>query len=198
MTLEIDSVNATDQELISRVQRGETSAFDELVYRYDRQVLSIASSYTNDPDDAQDIYQEVFLRVYRSLSGFQFRSEFSTWLYRIATNVCITHRTRTKNRTFVSLEEEMETQAQAVEASPLRGPQPVAPDRHAQNVEISKYIQAALTTLSPQQRIVFTLKHYQGYKLREIALMMECSEGTVKKYLFTATEKMRKRLKRIF
>ena len=198
MTLEIDSVKASDQELISRVQRGETSAFDELVYRYDRQVLSIASSYTNDPDDAQDIYQEVFLRVYRSLSGFQFRSEFSTWLYRIATNVCITHRTRAKNRAFVSLEEEMETQAQAVEASPLRGPQPVSPDRHAQNVEISKYIQAALATLSPQQRLVFTLKHYQGYKLREIASMIECSEGAVKKYLFTGTEKMRKRLKRIF
>ncbi len=198
MTLEIDSVKASDQELISRVQRGETSAFEELVYRYDRQVLSIASSYTNDPEDAQDIYQEVFLRVYRSLSGFQFRSEFSTWLYRITTNVCITHQTRTKNRAFVSLEEEMETQAQAVEASPLRGPQPVSPDRHAQNVEISKYIQAALATLSPQQRLVFTLKHHQGYKLREIASMIECSEGAVKKYLFTATEKMRKRLKKIF
>ncbi|MFQ5510821.1 MAG: RNA polymerase sigma factor [Candidatus Krumholzibacteriia bacterium] len=188
----------SDQELISKVQRGETSAFDELVYRYDRQVLSIASSFTNDPEDARDIYQEVFLRVFRSLSGFQFRSEFSTWLYRIVTNVCLTHQRRNKSRTFVSLEEELETQAHAVEASPARGPQPVSPDRHAQNAEISKYIHAALATLSPQQKLVFTLKHYQGYKLREIASMMECTEGTVKKYLFTATDKMRKRLKRVF
>lgn len=198
MTLEIDSVNPTDQELISRVQRGETSAFDDLVYRYDRQVLSIASSYTNNPEDARDIYQEVFLRVYRSLSGFQFRSEFSTWLYRIVTNVCITHQARNKNRTFVSLDEELETQALAVEASPMRGPQPVSPERHAQNVEIARYIQAALETLSPQQRLVFTLKHYQGYKLREIASMMECTEGTVKKYLFTANDRMRSKLKKVF
>jgi RNA polymerase sigma-70 factor (ECF subfamily) len=198
MTLEIDSVNPTDQELISRVQRGETSAFDELVYRYDRQVLSIASSYTNDPEDARDIYQEVFLRVYRSLSGFQFRSEFSTWLYRIVTNVCLTHQTRNKNRTFVSLEEDLETQAHAVEASPMRGPQPVSPEHHAQNMEIARYIQAALDTLSPQQRLVFTLKHYQGYKLREIASMMECTEGTVKKYLFTANDRMRSKLKKVF
>jgi RNA polymerase sigma-70 factor (ECF subfamily) len=198
MTLEIDSVTQTDQELISRVQRGETSAFDELVCRYDRQILSIASSYTNNPEDAQDIYQEVFLRVYRSLSGFQFRSEFSTWLHRIVTNVCLTHQSRNKSRAFVTLEEEMETQAHVVEASPIGGPQPVSPERHAQNVEISRYIQAALATLSPQQRLVFTLKHYQGYKLREIAVMMECSEGTVKKYLFTATDKMRRRLKKVF
>ena len=191
-------MNVTDQELITRVQRGDNRAFDELVCRYDREVLSIAASYTRDSDDAQDIYQEVFLRVYRSLAGFQFRSEFSTWLYRIATNVCLTHHMRHKNRTFISLDGEVDGEMQRADLIPIDRSQPTAPDRHAQNVEIEAHIQDALNVLSPQQRLTFTLKHYQGYKLREIAEIMDCNEGTVKKYLFTATEKMRKRLRKVF
>jgi RNA polymerase sigma-70 factor (ECF subfamily) len=188
-------VESTDQELIARAQGGESAAFAALVYRYDRQVLAIAASYTNNPDDAKDIYQEVFLRVYRALRRFRFQSEFSTWLYRIVTNVCLTHRTRHKGRTFLSIDdvdrsdEELQT--------PQR-PRPVSPERQAQNSEISRHIESAMEYLSPQQRLVFTLKHYQGYKLREIASMMECAEGTVKKYLFTATEKLRQRLKTLY
>ena len=74
----------------------------------------------------------------------------------------------------------------------------VSPERHTQNSEISEHIEQAMEHLSPQQRLVFTLKHYQGYKLREIAQMMDCAEGTVKKYLFTATEKLRHRLKKLY
>ena len=74
----------------------------------------------------------------------------------------------------------------------------MSPERAAQNEEIARHIDSALQTLSPQQKLVFTLKHYQGYKLREIADMMECTEGTVKKYLFTATERLRARLKKIY
>lgn len=193
-------MRTTDQELISRVQRGDDAAFEELVCRYDRQVLSIAASYTNNPDDAQDIYQETFLRVYRSLAGFQFRSEFSTWLYRIVTNVCLSHqgRVNVNARRFVSLEGELDGELPRRDYASERHVQPVSPDRHAQNVEIRRYVREALETLSPQQRMVFTLKHYHGYKLREIASMMECAEGTVKKYLFTATERMRKQLQRVF
>src|SRR6516225_4035880 len=85
-----------DTEVIREAQSGDSSAFDELVYRYDRHVLSIAARYVNQAEDAKDIYQEVFLRVYRGLKKFERRSEFSTWLYRITTNVCLTHGTRRK------------------------------------------------------------------------------------------------------
>ncbi len=186
-------MESTDRELISRAQGGESAAFEALVYRYDKHVLAIAASYTNSPDEAKDIYQEVFLRVYRSLGGFKFQSEFSTWLYRIVTNVCLTHRTRHRGRTFLSIDEvdRSETDLQV-------SPRPVSPERQAQNSEISKHIENAMQHLSSQQRLVFTLKHYQGYKLREIASMMDCAEGTVKKYLFTATEKLRQRLKKLY
>src|SRR5260370_29840416 len=83
-----------DTDVIREAQSGDASAFDELVYRYDRHVLSIAARYVNQAEDAKDIYQEVFLRVYRGLKKFERRSAFSTCLYRITTNVCLTHRTR--------------------------------------------------------------------------------------------------------
>lgn len=199
MTLETASVNSIDQELVSRAQQGEHAAFEELVYKYDREVLLIANSFTNDPDDTKDIYQEVFLRVYRALPRFEYRSEFSTWLYRIVTNVCLTHTMRNKARNFMPIDGEFEGyQSQVEEDAPITPSRPLSPERLAESAEIADHIEAALDSLSRQQKLVFVLKHYQGYKLREIAEMMDCSEGTVKKYMFTAMEKMRKQLKRIY
>ena len=190
-------MHANDEELVSRAQRGDAVAFESLVHRYDQQVLAIAASYTNDPHDSQDIYQEVFLRVYRSIPGFKFKSEFSTWLFRIVTNVCLTHQMRAKKRIFQPLESELDGEVMLSNEDSAVS-KPVSPEKFAQDQEIKMHVDEALEKLSPQQRLAFTLKHYQGYKIREIAEMMECGEGTVKKYLFTATDKMRTRLKRVF
>jgi len=195
--LEVASVHTNDHELVSRAQRGDTVAFERLVHRYDQQVLSIAASYTHDPHDSQDIYQEVFLRVYRSISGFKYKSEFSTWLFRIVTNVCLSHQMRAKKRTFSPLESELDGDVH-ISNDDVATATPVSPEQYARNAEIRTYVDEALENLSPQQRLAFTLKHYEGYKIREIAEMMGCGDGTVKKYLFTATDKMRTRLKRIF
>lgn len=178
-----------DSDLILKARDGDMMAFEQLVYRYDKQVLSMAASYVNSSEDAKDIYQEVFLRVFRSLKKFELRSEFSTWLYRITTNVCLTHRSRRKRHTHTSIHEgEGDDEAHGVAGDSES-------DRRALGSEISDRVQEALKTLSPQQRMVFTLRHYEEYKLREIAEMMNCSEGTVKKYLFTATRRMREQLK---
>src|SRR3972149_706234 len=95
-----------ETELIKRAQHGDKASFEELIYRYDRNVLSLAYSYINDQDDAKDIYQEVFLRVFKSLKKFEFRSEFSTWLYRITVNVALTYRTKKSKYSYASLDEE--------------------------------------------------------------------------------------------
>ena len=181
-----------DLDLILKAQHGDMMAFEQLVYRYDRQVLSIAATYVNNSEDAKDIYQEVFLRVFRGIKKFELRSEFSTWLYRITTNVCLTHRTRRKRHTHTSLstadgEEEAHGVSDETES-----------DDRAIGSEISEHVERALGVLSPKQKMVFTLRHYQGYKLREIAEMMKCTEGTVKKYLFTATQRMREELKKVY
>jgi RNA polymerase sigma-70 factor, ECF subfamily len=188
-------MTGSDFELILQAQRGNMSAFEQLVQRHDKQVLTIAAGYVNCADDAKDIYQEVFLRVYKGLPKFQYKSEFSTWLYRITTNVCLSHRSRRHRHTHTSLdqntgEEDGQPHALKDTLSDIS-----ETDRPAQDAEISKRIEQALTTLSPRQRMVFTLKHYDGYKLKEIAEILKCGEGTVKKYLFEATARLRKQLK---
>lgn len=198
MTLENDLVNASDQELVSRAQKGETRAFEELVYRYDRKVLSIAHSFTNDPDDAKDIYQEVFVRIYRALPGFRFGSQFSTWVYRIVMNVCLSHKRHRHGLAQASIDEVPEKDLYDNARNPSPRGRAVLPDSYAENSEIRKHVQQAVDALSPRERLVFTLKHYEGYKLREIASMMECGEGTVKRYLFVATEKLKHKLKKIY
>lgn len=183
-----------DTELVRKAQQGDMLAFEQLVFRHDKNVLSIAARYVTSADDAKDIYQEVFLRVYRGLKRFRFRSEFSTWVHRITVNVCLTHRSRRRRTTMQTLllddrgEEDGETHGEI--RDPAGGP-----DEQAVDADISSSIERALQSLSPKQKLVFTLRHFGGYKLNEIALMMDCMEGTVKRYLFTATRRMRDQLK---
>jgi RNA polymerase sigma-70 factor (ECF subfamily) len=184
-----------ERELILEAQKGDGPAFEELVHRYDRKVLKLAVSYTNDEEDAKDVYQEVFIRVFRALPGFRFESRFSTWLYRIVVNVCISHKTRAQNREFESLDfEDEDGESRSLDPASNELPS----DQKALSGEISRHVRTALGVLSPQQRLVFTLRHYEGYKLKEIAALMNCAEGTVKKYLFTATERLRRQLRPVF
>jgi RNA polymerase sigma-70 factor, ECF subfamily len=185
-----------ERELIVEAQHGNRMAFEELVVRYDRKVLSVANSFAADPEDAKDIYQEVFIRVYRALPKFRFQSRFSTWLHRIVVNVCLSHQERTNSRTFESLDADPAGGDERRPFDPVSSETPS--DQKAFDAEISQHVRAALKALSPQQRLVFTLRHYEGYKLREIAALMNCAEGTVKKYLFTATERLRSQLRPIF
>lgn len=186
---------AHDTELIMQAQRGNMEAFEQLVQRYDKRVLTIAAGYVNSADDAKDIFQEVFLRVYKALPKFQFRSEFSTWLFRVTTNVCLSHRTRRRRHSYTPLDQSIDDENDHSYGLKDTLTDGTAADQQAENAEISMRVEQALETLSPRQRMVFTLKHYEGYKLREIAVMMKCSEGTVKKYLFEAIARMRKQLK---
>jgi RNA polymerase sigma-70 factor, ECF subfamily len=187
-----DVLAINDKDLILQAQKGNDIAFEQLVHRYDRQVFSIAANYVRSAEEAKDIYQEVFIRVYKGLPRFEFRSEFSTWLFRIVTNVCLTHRAR-KNM-HASLDENIDEEGEYHTYSKTLQSDDMADDE-LMSSEIRSQVQSALDGLSPKQRVVFTLKHFHGYKLKEIAVMMECTEGTVKKYLFTAVERMRKKLK---
>jgi RNA polymerase sigma-70 factor (ECF subfamily) len=184
-----------DTELIMQTQRGNMNAFEQLVQRYDKKVLTIAAGYVNCSDDAKDIYQEVFFRVYKGLPKFRYKSEFSTWLFRITTNVCISHRTRGRRHSHTSLDQNVNDEDGQPHALKDTLSDNTTADQQTHDAEISMKVEQALKTLSPRQRMVFSLKHYDGYKLKEIAEMMNCSEGTVKKYLFEAIARLRKQLK---
>ncbi|MBK6681919.1 MAG: sigma-70 family RNA polymerase sigma factor [Ignavibacteriales bacterium] len=166
--------------------------------KYDRKVLTLALRYTRSEEDAKDIYQEVFIRVYRSLPKFEFKSEFSTWLFRIATNVCLTYIERTgKHQTVDALEsinpdDEESAPALQIVSNDLN------PEQNLRNKELKAGIQKAVEQLTGKQKLVFTMKHFEGYKLREIADITGLNEGTVKRYLFDATIKMKNALRHFY
>jgi RNA polymerase sigma-70 factor (ECF subfamily) len=188
-----------DRALIERAQGGDREAFEELVHRYDRDVLRIALNVLHKTDDARDVYQEAFLKIYKNLPRFRFECSFYTWMYRVVTNVCLDHLRRRSSR----------PEDQAPEyASDLRGDSPSTdffdrqqdqaatsdPERRMMGLEINRRISTALELLTPRERIVFEMKHYQGLKLRAIGDALGTSEETVKNSLFRATRKLRAQL----
>lgn len=185
-----------ENQLILKAQKGDMQAFEKLIYRYDKHVLAIAASYRNSKEDAKDIYQEVFLRVYKGLKNFEGKSEFSTWLFRIATNVCLTFSSKRKKHAYASIDQTFPADEDGNQQSLSdKIADETSTDQQLMDKEISLHVRQAMQSLSPQQKMVFTLKHLHDLKIKEIAEMMKCSEGTVKKYLFTATQKMREKLK---
>ena len=184
---------AGEQVLVRQAQAGNRPAFEELVRRYDRDVLRLALNLVRGAEDARDLYQEIFLRVYRNLTRFRFECSFYTWIYRIATNVCLDHLRRKNTRR----EEQAPQPADSESVAPDFFDQQVEhraaanPERHFLGQELGKHIDAALDGLSPRERMVFELKHYEGLRLRVIGEMLGTSEETVKNSLFRATRKLR-------
>ncbi len=178
--------------LIRRAQEGDGAAFEVLVQMHDRQVLKLAQQMLNNLEDAQDVYQEIFIKVFRSLPSFRFESEFSTWLYRIVVNQSINYRQWRSRRRFLSFNTHGDVEEKSSTYLPAdRNPDP---ESEALNQELSREIALAMESLSEKQRAVFVLRHFHGQKLQEIAKTMGCAEGTVKNYLFRATQHMQQKL----
>ena len=184
-----------DDELIRAAQRGDRSAFDSLVRRYDQAVLRLALHMLGNEQDAQDIHQEAFLKAYRHLGNFRFECSFYTWLYRIVTNLCLDQLRRRKSRredpaTVVdSSGDEMDLLSNVSDTRSMANP-----SRELDRKNMGESINQALDKLTPRERMVFELKHYQGLKLRTIGEMLSTTEETAKNTLFRATRKLRANL----
>jgi RNA polymerase sigma-70 factor, ECF subfamily len=181
-----------DAELIRQAQRGDRVAFEALVRQYDQPVLRLAVHLTGSESDAQDIYQEAFLKAYRHIGNFRFECSFYTWIYRIVANLCLDHIRRRQTR---KEDAHVVTDSRGEEFDLLNN---VAdkrshadPERDLMRRELGKKIGHALEKLSARERMVFELKHYQGLKLRTIGEMLNTTEETAKNTLFRATQKLR-------
>ena len=190
-----------DRALVVEAQVGNRAAFEELVHRFDRDVLRLALNLMKRPEDARDVYQEAFLKVYRNLHRFRFECSFYTWLYRIVTNVCLDHLRRRQARPEdQSPEPSYGRDGQHGEGitdffERQREHRPTLdPERTLFGLEIKARIALAMQRLSPRERIVFEMKHYQGLKLRAIGDALGTTEETVKNSLFRATRKLRHEL----
>jgi RNA polymerase sigma-70 factor, ECF subfamily len=184
---------AAETALVRQAQAGDRSAFDSLVRQYDQGVLRLVLRVAGSADEASDLFQEVFLKVYRSLGHFRFESRFSTWLYRVATNVCLDHLRRKQTRREVQAPVVEEGQPEYFHSVPDDRPS-LDPERALQSKEIARRLRGAMSRLSPRERMVFELRHYEGLKLKVIGEMCGTSEETAKNCLFRATQKLRTQL----
>jgi RNA polymerase sigma-70 factor, ECF subfamily len=183
-----------DRELILQAQAVDMNAFNELIRRHDRQVLALASRYVDNAEDAKDIFQEVMIRIYRGLPSFQLQSAFATWVHRITVNTCLSHKRRQRGIQHVPLHEGADNDEGGREARAGLRTIDAGPDELASHAHLAAQVSRALQVLSPRQRMVFTLRHDEGRSLKEIAQTLRCTQGTGKRYLFTATRRMREQL----
>ena len=181
-----------DSLLVREAQRGNRAAFEELVRHYDQAVLRLAMHLTGSEHEAQDIYQEAFLKAYKSVGNFRFECSFYTWIYRIVTNLCLDHlRKKQVRKEDAPVAVDAQGESYDVLAQVPDGRSGANPERDLMRRELGTRISHALEKLTPRERMVFELKHYQGLKLRTVGEILNTTEETAKNTLFRATQKLR-------
>jgi len=183
-----------EARLIAEVRAGNTEAFEYFVRQYQPKVTRIAYRLLKDLGEADCAAQESFLRAWQSLSEFREGSTFETWLTRICINWC---KDRLKRRRVVLYFHQAPAGPEDEgprDASPHPGP---SPERQARSREIRDRLRDAIESLSPRQKTVFTLKHFEELSIPEIAALMGLDSGTVKSHLFRAAQKIRERLREL-
>jgi len=190
MTKDHDIRSDSDEELAAALQKGDERAFDELVRRHQGRVYAVAYRVTNNREDALDVAQETFVKVHRKIGTWRPRSGFLPWLIRMTVNQSIDLLRRHKRHRHAPLDESWTVGdgASAIEPTTEDTRQEVGAR------EIAERVHGALHVLSPAQKTVFTLRHYEGMQLAEIAEIMGCTVGSVKVHLFRSLKKLQKEL----
>jgi len=182
-----------DADLIARAAAGDTTAFQALVERHRSMVYRVAYQFAGNHYDAEDITQDVFIKVYRSLSRFRQDAQVTSWMYRIAMNACIDHRRRQPTAAVVPITGSGGPDAESwMVDTPEERP---GPETCAYAGELGSVLDAAIGRLPHGQRIVFVMRHHEGLKLGEIAAALGLAEGTVKRQLHAAVHRLRAALR---
>jgi RNA polymerase sigma-70 factor (ECF subfamily) len=181
-----------DQTLVERVQRGDKSAFDILVRKYQHKVIKVISRYIRDHSEAQDVSQDAFIKAYRALPRFRGDSAFYTWMYRIAINTAKNHLV-TRGRRLPSVDIDAQEAEQFDGDSALK--EYATPERLLQRDEIQRVVFDTIDQLPDDLKTAITLREIDGLSYEEIAETMECPVGTVRSRIFRAREAIDKTLR---
>jgi len=185
----------SDLALVQRVQRGERSAFDVLVLRYQQKVLKLVLRYIRDPMEAEDVVQEAFIKAFRAIGSFRGDSAFYTWIYRIAINTAKNALVSSKRRP-VSYDIDVQDPEQGdLEARLTDGE---TPEQLAMTEEIRQTVNHAMADLPEDLRTAIVLREIDGLSYEEIAESMDCPVGTVRSRIFRAREAIDRRLRPVF
>ena len=178
----------TEEELIHSAMNGNVAAFERLVRNSERQMLAVAAGFAHTPDDANDIYQDAVLAAFRALPNFKMESRFNTWLHKIVVNTALSNRRKLKRtwQKLAAVQAEYEHEEKYIETQ--------SPERAMIDSELNVQINRAMKRLSDTERMAFVLCNQQGFKLREAAEIMSCSENSIKVVLFRARSKLKELL----
>jgi len=183
-----------EADLVKACQEGDQTAFNLLVWRWEKPLFNFTYKYVGDAHLAQDLVQETFIRVLRSIHGYEHRAAFSTWLYRIAINLCKDH-FRKKRLPMVSLHDYYTTTSgDRVYVKDRMADEGGRSDEALAASRREELVRRLLAGLRDEQRIVILMKEYQGLTFREIAEILEVPEGTVKARLYNGLRTMRKQI----
>lgn len=174
--------------LIEKIKNGDDDAMEAIVKKYKKKIYYLAYDLTNNSEDAEDLTQEVFFKAYSRIASFKGESTFGTWLYRITFNHYLDKR---KKKSYLMNKKAEQIQELSDETSGLSEHNP---GRKYQDKQISEHVYSALKNITPREKCVFVLRHYNDHQIKEISEMMDISEGTVKSLLFRAVKKLQKEL----
>lgn len=180
-------MHRTDEELVALSTAGDRESFNQLVMRWERPIYALAYRVLGREEDARDVCQETFLRAFRALKGFKGQAKFSSWIYRIALNLCRDWMRRERRSSVVTPLE--------VEPAAAEGPGGSVEDRTISR-DLGRVIARAMSTLSEEQRTTIVLKEYHGLTFQEIADLQGCPLSTVKTRLYQGLGALRRQLQR--
>ena len=182
-------VTWTDEELVARSKTGDTESFNQLVKRWERPIFALAYRTLGREEDARDVTQETFLRAFRGLGGFKGDAKFSSWLYRIALNLCRDWMRKERRAPILAVPEGVEVEQLVAE----QGPSETVEDLAAR-AELGREVAKAMESLPAEQRQAIILKEYHGLTFQEIADLMRCPLSTVKTRVYQGLSTLRKQL----
>ena len=182
----------TDQQLVARVQQGDSRAFDMLVLKYQHKILGLISRYVHDADEVQDVAQEAFIKAYKALPRFRGDSQFYTWLYRIAVNTAKNHLV-SRSRRPPGSDVEVEDAEYFEGGGALRDIE--SPENALFGAELKAVVEDAISDLPDDLRAAVTLREFDGLSYEDIAEIMDCPVGTVRSRIFRAREAIDNKVK---
>ena len=187
-----DYLSDPDVILMLKFKEGDKAAFEQLLDKYQKPVINFIYRMIQDRDEADDLAQEVFVRVYNSAKRYEPKAKFSTWIYRITKNLCL-NELRRRKRKFISLDETISTEEGELKRE-IASPEATSPYQDTSKHELQKVVKEAIESLPANQRIAVILRRYEQLSYEDIAKTMECSVSAVKSLLSRAKESLKDRL----
>src|SRR5713101_3455402 len=179
----------TDEELVAKSVGGDAESFNELILRWERPIYALAYRTIGREEDARDVCQETFLRAFRALPAFRGQSKFSSWLYRIALNLCRDWMRRERRTPVVQPSEDVDLMELAAAAEPSESIEDLVARK-----DLTRLVERAMALLPEEQRTAIVLKEYHGLTFQEIAELVGCPLSTVKTRLYQGLTVLRREL----